>query len=58
MAREEPESLRTEEDEICQLKDLLARHPDVEEAGFEFKDERLEKRVANRLAYHNIEPVQ
>jgi hypothetical protein len=43
---------------FCRIKDFLARHPDVEEAWFEFKDDRLEKRVANWLAYHNIEPVQ
>jgi hypothetical protein len=40
------------------FKDLLARHPDVEEAWFAFKDARLEKRVADWLEYHNIEPVQ
>ena len=39
------------------FKDLLARHPQVEEAWFEFKDARLQKRVANWLAYHEIEPV-
>jgi hypothetical protein len=39
------------------FKDLLARHPEVEEAWFEFKDARLQKRVADWLAYHNIEPV-
>jgi hypothetical protein len=40
------------------FKDLLARHPQVEEAWFEFRDARLQKRVANWLAYHNIEPLQ
>jgi len=39
------------------FKDLLARHPQEEEAWFEFKDARLQKRVADWLAYHNIEPV-
>jgi hypothetical protein len=39
------------------FKDLLVRHPQVEEAWFEFKDARLQKRVANWLAYHEIEPV-
>ena len=39
------------------FKDLLARHPQEEEAWFEFKDAQLQKRVANWLAYHNIEPV-
>ena len=39
------------------FKDLLARHPQVEEVWFEFKDARLQKRVANWLAYHDIEPV-
>ena len=33
------------------FKDLLARHPQVEEAWFEFKDARLQKRVANWLEY-------
>ena len=40
------------------FKDLLARHPQVEEAWFEFKDAWLQKRVANWLAYHDIEPVR
>ena len=40
------------------FKDLLARHPHVEEAWFEFKDARLQKRVTNWLAYHDIESVQ
>lgn len=40
------------------FKDLLARHPQVEEAWFEFKDARLQKRVANWLAYHDIEPIR
>jgi hypothetical protein len=39
------------------FKDLLARHPKVEEAWFDFKDARLQKRVANWLAYHELEPV-
>jgi hypothetical protein len=42
---------------IRRFKDLLARHPDVEEWST-FKDARLEKRVADWLACHNIEPVQ
>lgn len=40
------------------FKDLLARHPQVEEAWFESKDARLQKRVANWLAYHDIEPIR
>jgi hypothetical protein len=40
------------------FKDLLARHPNVEDEWFEFKDARLRKRVANWLDYHDIEPVQ
>ena len=40
------------------FKDLLARHPDVEEAWFAFKDARLRRRVANWLEFHNIEPIQ
>jgi hypothetical protein len=39
------------------FKDLLARHPQVEEAWFDFKDARLQKRVANWLETHDIEPV-
>jgi len=39
------------------FKDLLARHPQVEEAWFEFKDARLQRRVSSWLAYHEIEPV-
>ena len=39
------------------FKDLLARHPQVEEAWFNFKDARLQKRVANWLETHDIEPV-
>jgi hypothetical protein len=39
------------------FKDLLARHPQVEEAWFEFKDARLQRRVAYWLTYHDIEPV-
>ncbi|MGC9333965.1 MAG: UPF0158 family protein [Anaerolineae bacterium] len=40
------------------FKDLLARHPDVEKAWFAFKDARLQRRVADWLEYHDIEPVQ
>ena len=40
------------------FKDLLARHPQVEEAWFEFKDVRLQKRVADWLEFHDIEPLQ
>jgi len=39
------------------FKDLLVRHPQVEEAWFDFKDARLQKRVANWLETHDIEPV-
>jgi hypothetical protein len=39
------------------FKDLLARHPQVEEAWFAFKDARLQERVADWLAYHDIEPA-
>jgi hypothetical protein len=40
------------------FKDLLIRHPQVEEDWFEFKDARLQRRVANWLEFHDIEPVQ
>jgi len=40
------------------FKDLLARHPQVEEEWFEFKDSWLQKRVADWLEFHDIEPVQ
>ena len=39
------------------FKDLLARHPQVEEAWFDFKDARLQKQVANWLETHDTEPV-
>ena len=39
------------------FKDLLARHPQVEEAWFDFKDARLQKRVANWQETRDIEPV-
>jgi hypothetical protein len=39
------------------FKDLLACHPQVEEAWFDFKDARLQKRVTNWLETHDIEPV-
>lgn len=41
---------------VRRFKELLARHPRVEEAWFEFKDARLQKRVADWLAFHDIEP--
>ena len=40
------------------FKDLLARHPQVEAAWFEFKDARLDQRVSDWLENHDIEPVQ
>jgi hypothetical protein len=40
------------------FKDLLIRHPQVEEDWFEFKDTWLQRRVANWLEFHDIEPVQ
>jgi hypothetical protein len=40
------------------FKDLLARHPQVREDWFEFKDARLQERVANWLEFHEIEPIQ
>jgi hypothetical protein len=40
------------------FKDLLARHPRVEEEWFEFKDARLQQRVADWLEFHDIELVQ
>ena len=40
------------------FKDLLARHPQEREAWFEFKDARLQRRVANWLERHDIELVQ
>ena len=39
------------------FKDLLARHPAVEDAWFEFKDTRLRERVVAWLEYNGIEPV-
>jgi hypothetical protein len=39
------------------FRDLLARHPDVEEAWFEFKDARLRGRVVAWLEANGIEPV-
>jgi hypothetical protein len=36
---------------------LLARHPQVEEAWFDFEDARLQKRVANWQETRDIEPV-
>ena len=40
------------------FKDLLARHPQVREDWFDFKAARLQKRVADWLETHDIEPVQ
>lgn len=40
------------------FKDLLARHPQVREDWFGFKDARLQRRVANWLEFHDIEPIQ
>jgi hypothetical protein len=40
------------------FKDVLARHPQVEEERFEFKDARLQQRAANWLERHHIELVQ
>jgi hypothetical protein len=40
------------------FKDLLARHPQVQEDWFAFKDARLRKRVTNWLEFHDIEPIQ
>lgn len=39
------------------FKDLLARHPQLEEAWFEFKDARLQARVADWLELHDIELI-
>mgnify|MGYP000729628883 CR=1 FL=1 len=36
---------------------LLARHPAVEEQWYDFKEERLQRRVRDWLAYHDIEPI-
>jgi hypothetical protein len=40
------------------FKDVLVRHPQVEEEWFEFKDARLQQRVSNWLERHDIELVQ
>ena len=39
------------------FKELLAGHPHLEKAWFEYKETRLQWRVANWLDIHNIEPV-
>ncbi|MCD6344120.1 MAG: hypothetical protein J7M17_00740 [Anaerolineae bacterium] len=39
------------------FKNLLARHPRVQQAWYDFKDERDEQRMYDWLDYHNIEPV-
>ena len=40
------------------FRDQLARHQQVREDWFAFKDARLQRRVAGWLEYHDIEPVQ
>ena len=40
------------------FKDVLARHPQVREDWFEFKDARLRARVADWLELHDIELVE
>jgi hypothetical protein len=40
------------------FKDLPARHPQVREDWFEFKDARLQARVAGWLETHDIEPIR
>jgi len=39
------------------FKDLLTRHPDVRDQWFDFKDARLERRLARWLEAHDIEPI-
>ena len=39
------------------FKDLLARHPDLEQRWYAFKAERIEQRMLEWLAYHDVEPV-
>ena len=39
------------------FKDLLARYPNLEERWYDFKADRVEKRMLDWLAYHNIEPA-
>jgi hypothetical protein len=39
------------------FKDLLARHPDVRDQWFDFKDTRLERRLADWLEDNDIEPI-
>ena len=39
------------------FKDLLARHPQVQQAWYDFKDERNEQRMLDWLDYHGIEPL-
>jgi len=39
------------------FKDLLARHPDVEEQWFEFKDARNRRRIFDWLEANDIEPI-
>jgi hypothetical protein len=39
------------------FKDLLRRHPDVEEHWFTFKADRIEQRMLDWLEYHDIEPI-
>ncbi len=40
------------------FKDLLARHPQVQQAWYDFKDERNEQRMLDWLDYHGIEPLE
>jgi hypothetical protein len=42
---------------FCRFKDLLARHPDLEQRWYAFKARRVEQRMLEWLAYHDIEPV-
>ncbi|MBN1812076.1 MAG: hypothetical protein JXA14_09600 [Anaerolineae bacterium] len=42
---------------FCRFKDLLARHPDLEQRWYAFKAKRVEQRMLEWLAYHDIEPV-
>ena len=39
------------------FKDLLNRHPGVEQRWFAFKAGRIEQRILDWLAYHGIEPI-
>jgi hypothetical protein len=39
------------------FKELLVRHPDVEQRWYAFKAERVEERISSWLAYHDVEPI-